>query len=254
MHKNKDHRNKGQCTTGPTATTVQSSKQLIKKFWYTVQSIILKSNFGPNWTFWHPWGPGKSFSKGNICTVRSVLLVPNFMQKIKKMCHTVQKIFLKKSILGPKFDPFDSWRAWARVFLRITYTSFEMPYCCLTSCKKSKNSGMQFGSNLWKSPILGQIWPFDPVHWGSRVFIENQKTSLFYSYAVLTLCKISKTSGVQILRYQHYRWTDKQMVEQTEEVEFIGLFQLKPWVQKYRNFLGKYKIFIKSLWIINTRK
>ena len=44
--------NKGQCTTGPTVTTVQSSKQLIKKFWHTVQSIALKkSNFGPNLTF-----------------------------------------------------------------------------------------------------------------------------------------------------------------------------------------------------------
>ena len=47
-----DDSNKGQCATGPTATTVQSSKQLIKKFWHTVQSIILKkSNFGPNLTF-----------------------------------------------------------------------------------------------------------------------------------------------------------------------------------------------------------
>ena len=44
--------NKRQCTTGPTAMTVQSSKQLIKKSWHTVQSIILKkSNFGPNLTF-----------------------------------------------------------------------------------------------------------------------------------------------------------------------------------------------------------
>ena len=98
-------KNKGQCTTGPTTTTAQSSKQLIKKFWHTVQSIILKkSNFGPNLTFWPPWGLGKSFPKGNIYIVGSVLLVSNFMQKIKKMCHAVQKIFLKKSILGPKFD------------------------------------------------------------------------------------------------------------------------------------------------------
>ena len=39
----------------------------------------------------------------------------------------------------------------------------------------------------------------------------NWKTSLFYIYAVLTLCKISKTSGVQILRYQRYGRTDRQM-------------------------------------------
>ena len=47
----KNTENKGQCTTGPTATTVQSSKQLTKKFWHMIQSIILKkSNFGPNLT------------------------------------------------------------------------------------------------------------------------------------------------------------------------------------------------------------
>ena len=49
-------------------------------------------------------GLGKSFPKGNIYLVGSVLLVSNFMQKIFTMCHAVQKIFLKKSILGPKFD------------------------------------------------------------------------------------------------------------------------------------------------------
>ena len=42
--------------------------------------------------------------RGNIYIVGCVLLVPDFVQKIKKMCHAVQKIFLKKSILGPKFD------------------------------------------------------------------------------------------------------------------------------------------------------
>ena len=70
-------KNEGQCTTGPTATTVVPSTQLVKKFWHTVQNIYI---------------------------VGSVLLVSNFMQKIKKMCHGVQKIFLKKSIFGPKFD------------------------------------------------------------------------------------------------------------------------------------------------------
>ena len=59
-------------------------------------SIILKKS---------PFGAwGKSFPKGNIYIVGSVLLVSNFMQKIKKMCHAVQKIFLKNLILGPKFD------------------------------------------------------------------------------------------------------------------------------------------------------
>ena len=126
----------------------------------------------------------------------------------------------EKVNFGPKTWPFDPR---ARVFLRITYTSFEMPYYCLTSCKKSKNSGAQFESNLWKSPILDLIWPFDPTHRGSRVFFENRKTSHFYIYAVLTLCKISKTSGAD---------SKISALRTTDEAEFIGPFQLKPWVQK----------------------
>ena len=42
------------------------------------------------------------------------------------------------------------------------------------------------------------------------------------------MCKISKTSGTRILRYQRYGRTD----EQTDEAEFIGPFRLKPWIQK----------------------
>ena len=48
-----------------------------------------------------------------------------------------------------------------------------------------------------------QYWAkFDllsPPAGGQEFFFENWKTSLFYNYAVLTLCKISKTSGAQIL-------------------------------------------------------
>ena len=78
-----------------------------------VQSIILKkSNFGPNLTFWPPWGLGKSFPKGNIYIVGSVLLVSNFMQKIKKnVSHGSEDIFEKVNF-GPKIWPFDPWRAW----------------------------------------------------------------------------------------------------------------------------------------------
>ena len=77
----------------------------IKKFWSEVQNINLKKSIlSPNLTFWPPSGLGKSFPEGNIYIVGSVLLVFNFMQKIKKMCHALQKIYLKKSILGPKFD------------------------------------------------------------------------------------------------------------------------------------------------------
>ena len=68
----------------------------------------------------------------------------------------------------------------------------------------------------------------NPAHRGSRDFFENRKTSLFYNYAVLTLCKKSKTSGARILRYQRYG----RMDERTEEAEFVGPFRLKQWVQK----------------------
>ena len=48
--------------------------------------------------------PGQEFSQKQHIHSRKCLLVSNFMQKNKKSCHAVQKIFLKKSILGPKFD------------------------------------------------------------------------------------------------------------------------------------------------------
>ena len=167
------------------------------------------------------------------------------MDPRQRLFNHLNNLIFEKVHFGRKIWPFDPWRAWARVFLRITYTSFEMPYYCLTSCKKSKNPGLQFGSNLWKSPILGQIWPFDPAHRGSRVFFENRKTSLFYKYAALTLCKISKTSGARILRYQRYGRTDEQTDERTDKAEFIGPFQLKPWVQKWNE--GFNKVFSISL-------
>ena len=195
-----------------------------------VQSIILKkSNFGPNLTFWPPWGLNKSFPKGNIYTVGSALLVSNFMQKNQKNVSYGSEDIFEKVNSGPKIWTFDPWRAWVRVFLRITYTSFEMPYYCLTSCKKSKKSGSQFGSSFWKSPILGQIWPFDPAHKGSRAFFENRKTSLFYIYAVITLRKISKTSGARILRYQRYGRTDgRSWIYRTLSAKDVG-----PKIDKY---------------------
>ena len=92
-----------------------------------------------------------------------------------------------------------------------------------------------------KSPVLGQT------------FFKNRKTSLFYIYAVLTLCKISKTSGAWILRYQHYGLMDGPMNERTnermEEAEFIGPFRLKPWVQQGSH--GFFVILLTTLCIIN---
>ena len=121
-----------------------------------------------------------------------------------------------------------------------------MPYYCLTSCKKSKNSGVQFGSNLCKSPILGQISHFDPAHRGSRDFLRKSENVTFLHLCCLTLCKISKTSGMQILRYQHYErtneWTDERTDERTDKSEFIGPFRLKLWVQKKKNYSGNQKL------------
>ena len=45
---------------------------------------------------------------------------------------------------------------------------------------------------------------------GQEFCFENWKTSLCYNYAVLTLCKISKTSGARILRYQRYGQMDER--------------------------------------------
>ena len=86
------NKNKGQCTTGPTATTVQSSQQL--NFW--------KSQFwAQNLTFWLLEGLGKSFPEDNIYIVWNALLLSNFMQKIEKFWHAVRKQSLKKSSFGP---------------------------------------------------------------------------------------------------------------------------------------------------------
>ena len=63
-------RNKGQCTTGPTATTVQSSEQLIVKFHAKNQKILErgseynfeKVHFEPKFDLLIPIGPGQEFS------------------------------------------------------------------------------------------------------------------------------------------------------------------------------------------------
>ena len=168
------------------------------------------------------------------------------MNPRQRLFNHLNNLIFDKVNFGPKIWPFDPWRAWTRVFLRITYTSFEMPYYFLTSCKKSKNSDVQFGSNLWKSPILGQIWPFDPSHRGSRVFFENQKTSLFYNCAVLTLWKISKTFAARILKYQRYGRADERTdgqswIYRTFSAKAVGLIimghqNVNIWRHSKRNF------------------
>ena len=75
---------------------------------------------------------------------------------------------------------------------------------------------MQKIENFWRSvrkqslkkSNFGPSLTFWPHPQGVKSFFENRKTSLFYIYAVLTLCKISKTSGARILRYQRYGRTD----------------------------------------------
>ena len=68
------------------------------------------------------------WTHGNDCSI---------MQKIQKIWRVVQKIFLKKSILGPKFDLLTPAGPGQEF-------SFEMSYYCLISYKKSKNSSTRF--------------------------------------------------------------------------------------------------------------
>ena len=64
-------KNKGQCTTGPTATTVQSSKLLIVKLHAKNQKILErgseynfeKVHFEPKFDLLTPIGPGQEFSQ-----------------------------------------------------------------------------------------------------------------------------------------------------------------------------------------------
>ena len=93
----------GQCTTtGPTTTTVQSSKQLIKKFWHMVQSTILKkSNFGPNLTFRPPWGLGKFSQRQNIHIRKCLISVKLHAKNKKNVSHGSEDI-LEKVNFGSK--------------------------------------------------------------------------------------------------------------------------------------------------------
>ena len=108
----KTRENKRQGTTGPTATTVQSSKQLIVNLHAKNQKILEqgseynfeKVHFEPKFDLLTPHQAWEKVFPKATYTQFSVLLVSNFMQKIKKIWHVVQKIFLKKAILGPKFD------------------------------------------------------------------------------------------------------------------------------------------------------
>ena len=64
-------KNKGQCTTGPTAMTVQSSKQLIVKLHAKNQKILEqgseynfeKFHFEPKFDLFTPIEPGQEFSR-----------------------------------------------------------------------------------------------------------------------------------------------------------------------------------------------
>ena len=69
--KRKKKENKGQCTTGPMATTVQSSKQLIVKLHVKNQKILErgseynfeKVHFEHKFDFLTPIGPGQELSR-----------------------------------------------------------------------------------------------------------------------------------------------------------------------------------------------
>ena len=173
-------------------------------------SIILKkSNFGPNVTFWPPWGLGKSFPKGNIYSRKCLINVWLHAKNKKKRVTRFRRYFLKSQFwaqnltfwplegLGKSFPEENIHIVWNALLLSNFMQKIKKfwPAVQKQSLRKSN-----FGPNL-------TFWPRSQ---GSRAFFENWKTSFFYIYAVLTLCKISRNSGTRILRYQRYRWTDRR--------------------------------------------
>ena len=97
--------------------------QKIKKFWCLILEIFWKrSIFGQNLTFWPLGGLDKSFPKHHICVFWSLLLLSNFMQKIKKFWRLVPEIFWKRSIFGPNLT-FWPPAGGSRVFFKNPKTS-----------------------------------------------------------------------------------------------------------------------------------
>ena len=60
------------------------------------------------------------------------------------------------------------------------------------------------GDVLKKVHFRAKIDLLTPPTGGEEFFPKNPKSSLFYVYGVLTLCKKSEKSGAQILRYRRY--------------------------------------------------
>ena len=97
--------------------------------------------------------------------------------------------------------------------------------------QKIKNFWHAIQKQSLKKSNFGPNLTFRPHPQGVKSFLKNRKTSLFYIYAVLSLCKISNISGMRILRYQRYGQTDKRTDEWMDKAELIGPFQLKLWAQ-----------------------
>ena len=200
--------------------------QKIKKFWHTVQSIILKkSNFGPNLTFWPPWGLGKSFPKGNIYIVGSALLVSNFMQKIKKFWRAVRKQSLKKSNFGPNLTFWPPWGL-GKSFPKGNIYIVESVLLVSNFMQKIKKFWRAVRKQSLKKSNFGPNLTF---------WLRPQEVKSFFRKSEnVTFLQLRCSNYVQNIK--NFWQADPEIStvptnRRTDEAEFIGPFRLKPWVQ-----------------------
>ena len=144
------------------------------------------------------------------------------MRKIKKFWNGIQNIILKKSILSPNLT------FWPSSDLG---KSFPEGNIYIVRSVLLLSNFMQNIEKFWravqkqslKKSNFGPNLIFWPRPQGVKSFFENRKTSLFYIHAVLTLCKISKTSGARVLRYQRYGRTDgRSWIYRTLSAKAVG--------------------------------
>ena len=125
--------------------------QKIKKFWRLVLEIFWKQLiFGQNLTFWPLGGLDKSFPEHHIYVFWSLLLLSNFMQKIKKFWRLVLEIFWKRSIFGPNLTFWPPWLGVKSFFQKSEIVTFLHLWCC------------NFVQKIRK------IWRADPEIWALR--------------------------------------------------------------------------------------
>ena len=91
-----------------------------------------------------------------------------------------------------------------------------MPYYCLTSCKKLKNSGSQFGRSRPQGVkrFFRKSENVTFLQLCCSNFVQNIKNFWYVDPEISALRRNGQTDG------------------RTDKAEFIGPFRLKPWVQK----------------------